>query len=87
MKKIFIKEYKFLSKEEQKNFTGIIEFGFGTIVYYKNGLKHREDGPARFSIDGTEYWINGVYIKNCTSVEALQLYIDMLKLKNIGANN
>ena len=56
----------------------------GYIGYYIKGKLHRENGPARMWPDGREeYWIHGIHIKNCTSVEALQLYVDMLKLKNI----
>ena len=28
----------------------------GTQVWYKNGKRHREDGPARIDPDGTQFW-------------------------------
>ena len=29
---------------------------YGTKCWYKNGLAHREDGPAVIDRDGTQYW-------------------------------
>ena len=43
-----------------ENYTGICEYSSGTLVYYVNGLRHREDGPAVIYTDGIIYWfING----------------------------
>src|ERR1700691_2235897 len=45
-----------------ENYTGIIEYPSGTIMYYLNGLWHREDGPAIiYSDDTLEYYLNGKY--------------------------
>ena len=42
------------------NYTGIIEYVFGTTCYYLNGKYHREDGPAVIYPDGTlHYYLNG----------------------------
>ena len=43
----------------KKTFTGCVEL-LTAIIYYKNGLLHREDGPAIEYADGSEEWyING----------------------------
>jgi len=36
----------------------IVTNEFGTVRYYLNGKKHREDGPAMESSDGTKRWFN-----------------------------
>ena len=33
-----------------------IQFLNGALVWYKNGQRHREDGPAYIGSDGTEMW-------------------------------
>ena len=33
-------------------------------VYYKNGIKHRENGPAVIVKGSQEFWLNGVQIKS-----------------------
>lgn len=39
---------------------GAHKFSCGTLVWFKNGRKHREDGPCAIRPDGYEYWgING----------------------------
>jgi hypothetical protein len=56
---------KLLSHE----FTGILEMCDGTeesyltyIMYFKNGQRHREDGPAFEYSDGTKFWnLNGLH--------------------------
>src|ERR1700691_1668900 len=49
-------------KKLPKNYTGIIEYPNGSIFYYLNGKRHREDGPAIIRTDGTlEYFLNGFY--------------------------
>ena len=56
METIKIKDWKDLPV----NYTGIIEYVFGTTCYYLNGKLHREDGPAIIWEDGTlEYFLNG----------------------------
>jgi hypothetical protein len=61
MKTITGDEYWNLSLEERKNFTGIVKWGNGDISHYKNGLYHREDGPARIFPDFyLEWWNEGL---------------------------
>ncbi|MFM1755408.1 MAG: hypothetical protein RL621_312 [Bacteroidota bacterium] len=38
------------------NFTGIASYEDGSVIYYKNGLSHREDGPAIICSDGYQKW-------------------------------
>ena|ERR1041385_3841083 len=40
---------------EDKSFTGIVEYDDGDIVYYVNGLRHRDDGPAIIGKSGTGF--------------------------------
>ena len=41
-------------------FTGIIDFENGTRIFYKNGKKHRKNGPAIERKSGhKEWWSNG----------------------------
>lgn len=43
-----------------KNYTGIVEWENGDKYWYKNGLHHREDGPAIIGISGFKaWWIDG----------------------------
>jgi hypothetical protein len=84
MKTTTLSKYSKMSIEKQKNFTGILKWDNGTIEYLKNGIYHREDGPAFIRSDGEkEYWIHGEYIKNCKSDETFFLLIDLYKLKKI----
>lgn len=40
-------------------FSGIVE-GDGKVCHYRNGLLHREDGPAVLFYSGAEeFWLNG----------------------------
>ncbi len=39
-----------------KDYTGVVESENGNLYWYKNGKFHREDGPAKFFIDGTKSW-------------------------------
>ncbi len=39
-----------------KNYTGIVEWDNGSKFWYKEGLLHREDGPAREYTNGDKYW-------------------------------
>ena len=59
MKEMKVKE----SNEIPKNFTGIIEWASdGTKQWFKEGKRHREDGPAIEHSDGSKYWYkNGMY--------------------------
>lgn len=46
---------------EPDNFTGIIEYQNKSRKWLKNGLAHREDGPAReYNFDYFEYNINDI---------------------------
>ncbi len=46
--------------ETPKNFTGIVEYKYGSKYWYREGKPHREDGPAIEGIDGhKEWWIEG----------------------------
>jgi aminopeptidase N len=38
------------------HFTGIAEYANGTKIWYKDGLRHRENGPAVECADGRKYW-------------------------------
>jgi len=40
-----------------KNFTGIIEWLDGSKDWFKEGKRHREDGPARECLSGYKEWI------------------------------
>jgi|ERR1700691_3117541 len=43
-----------------ENYTGIFDF-CGSIYYYLNGKRHREDGPAVICLNGNgEYYLNGL---------------------------
>ena len=43
-----------------ENYTGTVEYVFGTTCYYLNGELHREDGPAIIEEDDTLiYYLNG----------------------------
>ena len=39
-----------------RDFTGICRHPKGTLVWYKNGLVHREDGPAIMYYNGKRGW-------------------------------
>jgi hypothetical protein len=50
------------NSEIPKRFTGIVEYGNGAKVWYRNGKYHREDGPAVEDAYGSKYWwLNGQY--------------------------
>jgi len=38
------------------NYTGHIKYVNGYQAWYKNGLIHRDDGPAVIWADGTQFW-------------------------------
>ena len=61
--KLYSIDNRFIEKTDVPpyNFTGIIEDYNVTRFWYKNGKKHREDGPAIENSDGTKYWmVNGL---------------------------
>jgi len=46
--------------EIPKRYTGIVEWENGNQEWHKNGLLHREDGPARIRNDGYKsWWLDG----------------------------
>lgn len=45
-----------INESLQVNFTGIVEWSNGAKVWYKEGKKHREDGPAIEWDNGFKYW-------------------------------
>jgi hypothetical protein len=52
MKTIKVKRWK----EIPENFTGIVEYPDGDKFWYKDGRRHRENGPAIEYTDGTKVW-------------------------------
>jgi len=44
------------SSEIPKGYTGYVKYTNGTQMWYKNGKRHREDGPALIWYDGTQMW-------------------------------
>ena len=72
--------WELLSAKEQKNFTGIVDWGNGLQLYYQNGKAHRIDGPAYIGPNGqVSYWIDGERV----SKEAQELYYSLMKLKGL----
>jgi hypothetical protein len=108
MKTITYTEWLNLTNKEKNIFTGIVSIPNYYIIFYKNGKKHREDGPAKtcgskseewyfegklhrkdgpaiiYSDGSVDYWVNGIKLENCNSDKALQLYVDLLKLKRLS---
>ena len=63
MKTIKIKN----SEAVPHDYTGIVEWESGTKIWFKNGKRHREDGPARIYKDGYKScWLDGkvIWISN-----------------------
>ena len=59
MKTIKVKEWN----DILLGYTGIVEWEDGDKGWYKNGLNHREDGPAYVEFNGYKAWrLNGQYI-------------------------
>ena len=55
-----------------QNYTGIVEWENGDIGWFKNGKRHREDGPARIYKNGYKsWWLDGKVI--CISNGKLDL--------------
>jgi len=52
MKSITVKYWH----EVSKDYTGHVKFVNGNQYWYKNGKRHREDGPAVIYTNGTQYW-------------------------------
>ena len=53
-------------KDIPREYTGIVEGSHG-IYWYKNGLNHREDGPAYVEFNGYKsWWLDGkvIWISN-----------------------
>lgn len=68
-----------------KNYTGIVEYLFGTKVWFKEGKIHREDGPAKeFAGGHKEWWIDDfelleqaqILFEECGEVIILEKEID-----------
>jgi len=38
------------------NYTGHVKYTDGDQYWYKNGILHREDGPAAIYHNGAQYW-------------------------------
>jgi hypothetical protein len=52
------------TSEVPKNFTGIVEYPNGDKSWYKEGRRHREDGPAIEYQDGhKEWWVEGTLLR------------------------
>jgi len=52
-----MKTIRVISQSEiPKNFTGIVEFSVGTKKWLKNGVPHRDNGPAMEFYWGTKEW-------------------------------
>ena len=50
------------------NYTGIVEFENGASGWFKNGFRHREDGPAYIGSSGYRGWyLDGhcIFYTNC----------------------
>jgi len=53
----------------------------GYKAWYKNGKRHRENGPACEYADGSiEYWYNGNYLYKIKSDKELIRYIKLLSI-------
>jgi hypothetical protein len=65
------KKYNTVSYFRKKRFTGTLEYSdgdehwedIGDLVFFKNGEKHREDGPALIinSTNHEEYFLEGTF--------------------------
>ena len=69
------------------NFTGILADDDKIHKsYYKTGVYHRLDGPARYYSLGDktfqDYYINGEYVKGAT-LDSFKLLVDVMKLKGL----
>jgi hypothetical protein len=62
----------------------LIEYENGTKIYFKNGLRHREDGPAVIYHNGyVEYFLNGISISEKKyEQEVIKLKLERLKKLN-----
>jgi hypothetical protein len=78
LKTITYKDYLELSHKEQSSFTGVIEPTKFVKSYYKNGLLHREDGPA---VIDTQYHIEVWYYNNKRHNLNGPAYIDSKNIK------
>ena len=52
---------RFSTTDIYGNVTSEHRFASGEIYFYKNGQKHRDDGPAVISADGGKEWYQNGY--------------------------
>ena len=49
-----------LNFEGMDTFTGVVKDKYGAIVYFLNGKRHRENGPAiEWGVGFKQWWLNG----------------------------
>jgi len=71
--------------EEHPDFTGCLIDRDNDKAWYKNGLQHREDGPAIECTNGyKEWWLNGNYYSEQEYIIALRKIKLERVLKNIN---
>ena len=52
-----------ISAEIPKDFSGIVKYRHGTTRWFKDGVRHREDGPASIDYKGhRSWWLKGKHI-------------------------
>ncbi len=79
MKTITTKDWS----EIPKDYTGIVEFEDGEKIWLKNGIYHREDGPARIYKGGYKaWWLDGKIIWDSTRILDLRNQIILSKSKH-----
>ena len=93
MKVITYNEFFFdLSHEERKNFTGIVKWKEGDIVYFKNNKWHREDGPAWITSNNFKSWWFEGKLHNLNGPARIwpdgtkQYWINGIRLKNCNSD-
>ncbi len=65
-----------------ENFTGIVEYPLGTKIWYREGKRHRIDGPAFEKYNGAnEFWINSAQYHILTLERYYKKYIFLGKEK------
>ena len=66
-----------------KKFTGKIELANENFFWFKDGKRHREDGPSFIVKDGYKAWrLNGQYIWNSTRILNLRNQIILSKTQH-----
>jgi hypothetical protein len=89
MKIIKVKSYK----EIPNHFTGIVEFPTGDKWWCKNGLLHREDGPAVEYLGGAKSWYlegkkyNEINLKDFVVLDCYKGKYDLMWYKLLGRNS